>query len=291
MAWADFWLSRIGLLAAAGVLLVAALLIPSALAPRGQEAAAARAADEIAQRAAALAGALPGTAERLLLPEGVEVEVGPGQVAARAGPYREVRYLPRPLVGPTSFGAEAGLFEGAVALRCGPDSACAEEALDRARAEFREFPLRPIGRAVALERLGPAALDSVFISEPGRSVLRARPELRRDEGGATLQRVEVLHLGGPSLDVRGAEVRLSAWGEPLGTVALPATVGIAGTRGVGGVFHSNNTSGPLWEAGESGWVNVARGRRALIPGDLVRFELWSGSRLLARADGEVADRR
>lgn len=291
MAWADFWLSRIGLLAAAGVLLVAALALPSALAPRSQEAAAARTTDEIVQRAAALAGALPGSVERVALPEGVDVEVGPGSVAARAGPHRAVRSLLRPLYGPTSLGADGPALE-ATAEACIANASCNVTALlQRARSEFLQFPLRPVGRVLHLERLGPGIEGAPFAFEPGRALFRATAELRRDAEGGLLQRVEVSHLGGPPLDVRGTELRVGSGQEPLASVPLPVSAGVEGTRGAGGVFHSWNTSGPLWEAGESGWVNVARGRKALAPGDRVQMELWNATGLLVRAEAVVEDRR
>lgn len=291
MAWVDLFLSRIGLLAAAGVLLVAALAIPSALAPRGEEALAARTADAVAERALALAGALPGSRESVPLPEGVEVEVGPERVAVRAGPYRAVRPFLRPLHGPTSFGAGAGELEAA-ARACAADEACDLSALLRAaRDEFRASPLIPVRGPLLLERLGPAVEDSVFASEPGGVLLRLRAELRSDAGGGLLQRVEASHLGGPPLDVRGSEARLELGGEALVSVPLPVSAGVSGLRGAGGVFHAWNSSGPLWEKGESGWLNVAKGRRELAPGDRLRFELWNATGLLARASGVVEDRR
>ncbi len=291
MAWADFFLSRIGLLAAAGVLLVAALVLPSALAPRAQEAQAQRVADEIAQRAAALAGALPGTTERVPLPEGVEVEVAPDRVAARAGPYRAVRAFARPLYGPTSFGADGEALEGA-AEACLANASCnATALLQGVRSEFLQFPLRPVGRVLHLERLGPGADGAPFASEPGGLLLRLQAELRKDASGDLLQRVEAFHRGGPPVNVSGAELRVASGGEALVSVPLPVSAGVAGTRGAGGVFHAWNSSGPLWESGESGWVNVALGRKALAPGDPVRIELWNGSGLLARAEATVEDRR
>lgn len=291
MAWTDFFLSRIGLLAAAGVLLVAALALPSVLAPRSQETAAQRVADEVARRAAALAGALPGTIERVSLPAGVEVEVGPDAVAARAGPYRVVRSFARPLYGPTSFGADGEALERA-AEACLANTSCnATALLHEARSEFLRFPLRPVGRTLHLERRGPAVGGASFASEPGGLLLRLRAELRRDAAGDLLQRVEAVHRGGAPINLSGTELRVSSGGELLVSVPLPVSAGVPGTRGVGGVFHAWNSSGPLWESGESGWVNVALGRKTLSPGDPVRIELWNGTGLLARADAAMEERR
>ncbi len=291
MAWADFWLSRIGLLVAAGVFLVAALALPSALAPRAQEAAAQRVADEIAQKAAALAGALPGTAEKVALPGGVDVEVAPERVAARAGPYRVVRPVLLGIYGPTSIAADGPALEAAAEACLANVSCNATALLQGARSEFLRFPLQPAGRVLLLERLGSGTGGAIFASEPGGLLLRATAELRRDAGGDLLQRVEALHRGGAPINVSGAELRVASGGEPLVSVPLPVSAGVAGTRGVGGVFHAWNTSGPLWESGESGWVNIAHSRRALAPGDPVEMEVRNSTGPLARASAVVEDRR